>query len=150
MEDAERVIVVDAANVVGSRPDGWWRDRAGAARRLLTELDGLRARLPASTRIIVVLEGAAKAAADHRDGGSQDTVEHENAGDGTPDGSATLHVVRAEGSGDDKIVDVVAEVTGSDETRTVMVVTADRGLRSRVESLGATTVGPTWLRNHLP
>jgi hypothetical protein len=22
-------LVVDAANVVGSRPDGWWRDRAG-------------------------------------------------------------------------------------------------------------------------
>ncbi|MFE2955157.1 hypothetical protein [Nocardia tengchongensis] len=151
MEDAERVIVVDAANVVGSRPDGWWRDRAGAARRLLTELDGLRARLPASTRIIVVLEGAAKAAADHRGGGSQDTAEHQSGGDGTPDGSATLHVVRADGSGDDKIVDVVAaEVAGSDETRTVMVVTADRGLRSRVESLGATTVGPTWLRNHLP
>ena len=29
-----RVLVVDAANVVGSRPDGWWKDRAGAARRL--------------------------------------------------------------------------------------------------------------------
>ena len=25
------VLVVDAANVVGSRPDGWWKDRAGAA-----------------------------------------------------------------------------------------------------------------------
>ena len=28
------VLVVDGANVVGSRPDGWWKDRAGAARRL--------------------------------------------------------------------------------------------------------------------
>src|SRR3954465_1344313 len=26
---------VDAMNVIGSRPDGWWRDRAGAARRLI-------------------------------------------------------------------------------------------------------------------
>ncbi|MGD8166828.1 NUDIX hydrolase [Herbiconiux sp. P16] len=38
----ERVrIVVDAANVVGSRPDGWWKDRAGAAARLLARVDAL-------------------------------------------------------------------------------------------------------------
>ena len=33
-------LVVDVANVLGSRPDGWWRDRAGAAavaRRALQE-----------------------------------------------------------------------------------------------------------------
>ncbi|MET1154451.1 NUDIX domain-containing protein, partial [Arthrobacter sp.] len=32
------LLVIDAANVVGSRPDGWWKDRAGAARRLLASL----------------------------------------------------------------------------------------------------------------
>ena len=37
-------IIVDAANVMGSRPDGWWRDRAGAARRLRDQLAGLAAR----------------------------------------------------------------------------------------------------------
>ena len=66
-------IVVDVANVMGSRPDGWWRDRAGAAVRLHGEL----ARLAASGRVVLpgdagpaddaewvlVLEGAAKAAA---------------------------------------------------------------------------------------
>src|ERR1700761_4688285 len=31
---ADVTIIVDGANVVGSRPDGWWRDRAGAAGRL--------------------------------------------------------------------------------------------------------------------
>ncbi|MBN7792102.1 NUDIX domain-containing protein [Microbacterium esteraromaticum] len=31
-------IVVDAANVIGSVPDGWWRDRAGAAERLRDRL----------------------------------------------------------------------------------------------------------------
>jgi hypothetical protein len=31
-------IVVDVANVMGSRPDGWWRDRAGAAVRLHAEI----------------------------------------------------------------------------------------------------------------
>ncbi|MGH3162695.1 MAG: NUDIX hydrolase, partial [Streptosporangiaceae bacterium] len=71
-------IVVDVANVMGSRPDGWWRDRAGAAVRLHADI----ARLAASGRVILphepgeadagqpsapgfvmVLEGAAKAAA---------------------------------------------------------------------------------------
>ncbi|WP_433594038.1 hypothetical protein [Nocardia sp. CA-145437] len=141
MQDSSQVIVVDAANVVGSRPDGWWRDRAGAARRLLGELGALRTRLPGSTRIIVVLEGAAKAAADRGGDG------HADAGES---GSAGLRVVLAGGSGDDTIVEVVAaEVGGSDPMPAITVVTADRGLRARVESLGATTVGPGWLRNHL-
>lgn len=144
MQDASQVIVVDAANVVGSRPDGWWRDRAGAARRLLGELGELRTRMPGSTRIVVVLEGAAKAAAADR-GGDGDAD-----GANTPDGPAGLRVVLAEGSGDDTIVEVVAaEVGGSDPMPEVTVVTADRGLRARVESLGATTVGPGWLRNQL-
>ena len=50
------VLVVDGANVVGSRPDGWWRDRPGAARRLAEELDA--AQLPYDA-IVLVLEGAA-------------------------------------------------------------------------------------------
>jgi len=33
-----QVLIVDGANVVGSRPDGWWRDRAGAAHRLHDQL----------------------------------------------------------------------------------------------------------------
>ncbi|MET8427001.1 hypothetical protein [Nocardia sp. NPDC004860] len=131
MEDAGLVVVVDAANVVGSRPDGWWRDRAGAARRLLGELGPLRERLPEVTDVVVVLEGAAKAAAD-------------SAG-------AELRVVLAEGSGDDAIVEVVAAEAGKAGARpgSVLVVTADRGLRARVEALGATTAGPGWLRNAL-
>ncbi|WP_308159296.1 NUDIX hydrolase, partial [Curtobacterium sp. ISL-83] len=36
-------VVVDAANVVGSVPDGWWKDRAGAATRLLGEVAALAA-----------------------------------------------------------------------------------------------------------
>jgi predicted RNA-binding protein with PIN domain len=31
--------VVDAMNVIGSRPDGWWRDRPGAIERLIGQLD---------------------------------------------------------------------------------------------------------------
>ena len=49
------MLLVDGANVVGSRPDGWWRDRAGAAARLVRDLQALQPPL------VVVLEGAARA-----------------------------------------------------------------------------------------
>ena len=35
---AQSRVFVDGNNVMGSRPDGWWRDRAGAARRLVAEI----------------------------------------------------------------------------------------------------------------
>ena len=31
--------IVDGNNVMGSRPDGWWRDRRGAQRRLVERLE---------------------------------------------------------------------------------------------------------------
>ena len=43
-EDNSLLLVIDAANVVGSVPDGWWRDRRGATERLrdrLTKADGV-------------------------------------------------------------------------------------------------------------
>ncbi|MGH3824421.1 MAG: NUDIX domain-containing protein [Pseudonocardiaceae bacterium] len=105
-------LVIDAANVVGSRPDGWWRDRAGAAERLLREVatagPGVLA-LPHGgfgwvTRPVLVLEGAAVRA---------------------PDVSG-VEIIRAPGSADDTIVDVV---TASGDWA---VVTADRALRTRL------------------
>ncbi|MEN0138426.1 MAG: NYN domain-containing protein [Rhodococcus sp. (in: high G+C Gram-positive bacteria)] len=126
-DDRAGLIVVDAANVVGSRPDGWWRDRAGAARRLLVQLGALEEHLDQRTEVVVVIEGAAKAAI---------AGEPDREFDG-------LRVVSAHGSGDDAIVDVVA--ADKDGERPITVVTADRGLRARVEALGAVTVGPRWL-----
>ncbi|MET7282122.1 hypothetical protein ABZS29_28085 [Kribbella sp. NPDC005582] len=125
----EHVIVVDAANVIGSRPDGWWRDRPGAARRLLLKLATLQQQLPHTT-IVVILEGAARAALP------------------TPD-LGPLRVVLAPASGDDTITEVTAEALTPQPPPTVTVVTADRGLRQRVEPLGATTTGPTWLWTQL-
>jgi predicted RNA-binding protein with PIN domain len=118
--------------VVGSRPDGWWRDRVGAARRLLVRLAALAERLP-DTDVIVVLEGAACRAV---------------SGEDAPD-TGEVRVVLAPGSGDDTIVGVTAEVVAQAHDRAVSVVTADRGLRERVESAGATTVGPRWLLDQL-
>ena len=120
------LIVVDAANVVGSRPDGWWRDRAGAARRLVMRLSTLKQRLTQPAEVVVVLEGAAKAAASDEFEG--------------------VRVVLADASGDDAIVDVVAASTDADR---ITVVTADRGLRDRIEALGAESVGPRWLLDRI-
>jgi hypothetical protein len=117
-------IVVDVANVMGSRPDGWWRDRAGAAVRLHADL----ARLAASgeQEFIMVLEGAAKAAAGR--------ITDVGRGSGNP------RVVQAPGSGDDAIVALVKELGGQ-----CRVVTADRELRARCAAAGAEVLGPSWL-----
>ncbi|WP_350279400.1 NYN domain-containing protein [Kribbella sp. HUAS MG21] len=127
-----QVVVVDAANVVGSRPDGWWRDRVGAARRLLVRIAALQERLTDSD-VIVVLEGAACRAV---------------SGDDAPD-TGRVRVVLAPGSGDDTIVNVTAEVVAQSHHPAVTVVTADRGLRQRVEPTGAKTTGPGWLLDQL-
>ncbi|MFI1238198.1 NYN domain-containing protein [Nocardia salmonicida] len=129
MSDPRHLVVVDAANVIGSRPNGWWKDRAGAARRLLSDIANLTTRLPETTEVTVVLEGASKAAAD-----------------GAEPSAPRMKVVLADRSGDDKIVDVVAE---TDSHEQITVVTADRELRTRVEAHGAETVGPGWLWNQI-
>mgnify|MGYP001552606767 CR=1 FL=1 len=146
------VVVVDAANVVGSTPDGWWKDRAGAASRLLAAVaswsrDGvapgaLLADVPGRTLAwpdwVVVLEGAAREASLPLDG-SADRVP-DGAADVDGDVSHGVSVHRAEASGDDAIVHVVEQ--HRERGATVTVVTADRALRSRVSALGAQTVGP--------
>jgi len=120
------LMVVDAANVVGSRPDGWWRDRAAAAGRLMKDLERLRF----SGEVLVVLEGAARSG-----------VEPSTRGD--------LTVLHARGSGDDEIVALVGSALERDPETSVTVVTADRELRRRVEELGARTHSPGWLWGQL-
>jgi hypothetical protein len=134
---ARRLVVVDGANVVGSRPDGWWHDRAAAAQRLLAQLE---ARLGDDEDVVLVLEGVAR--------------------HGAPEGDARgITVIHAGGLGDDRIVEIVRDALaggtpdhghGTPPTRDragsqVIVVTADRELRRRVEALGAETRGPRWL-----
>jgi 8-oxo-dGTP diphosphatase len=140
------VVVVDVANVMGARADGWWRDRAGAALRLCREVaalarrgydsddgDGHEGGGPVSAgEWVLVLEGKARAAAREFDGG-----------DGHGDAAPVVRVLSAPGSGDDAIVAVVEEAVARDET--CLVVTADRELRQRCEELGASVTGPGWL-----
>jgi len=133
-------VVVDAANVVGSRPDGWWRDRPGAARRLAgrivaaldTDPAALSAALaspPVEPRVHLVLEGAARSAVD--------LPTH-----------PLLHVVHAPADGDATIAALAAELTGAGKP--VVVVTADRELRSRAQAAGAEVTGPGTLLAALP
>ncbi len=119
------LLVVDAANVVGSVPDGWWRDRAGAAARLRDDLVQVAERglptFPGPLDVVLVVEGKAR---------------HVESVPG-------VRVVPAPGSGDDAIVDVVR---ANPPDRPCAVVTADRALRHRVEALNAAVLGPRAVR----
>jgi 8-oxo-dGTP diphosphatase len=139
-------IVVDVANVMGSRPDGWWRDRAGSAVRLHADLVRLaasgRAVPPGETDpadFVMVLEGAAKASAARLSAASP-PVGQPTAGQPGEARPGEVRVVLAPGSGDDAIVAVVRELSGHR-----VVVTADRELRERCVQAGATILGPGWL-----
>jgi hypothetical protein len=123
------VLLVDIANVMGSRPDGWWRDRAAAAARLLSVLEplnGADVALPAGlgsvriTEVRAVLEGAAKSA----------------------EGPKAVSVLRADRDGDSEIVEEANRLAASGKVP--LVVTADRGLQRRLPER-ALIAGPGWL-----
>ncbi|MFI5797611.1 NTP pyrophosphohydrolase [Streptomyces sp. NPDC051677] len=120
-DGARLLVIVDAANVVGSVPDGWWRDRRGAAERLRDRLaaDGLPGH-SGPEEIVLVVEGAARGV----------------------EPVPGVRVEAAPGSGDDRIVELVAEAG----ERPRLVVTADRELRRRVTELGADVTGPRSVR----
>jgi len=117
-------LLLDTANVLGSRPDGWWRDRAGATGRLLADLAATLPRtieLPGGgfgwlPRVEAVLEGQAV-----------DAV--------AVDARVPVHV--ASGSGDDTLADLASARSHSATLTEVVaeltaVVTADRGLQARL------------------
>lgn len=115
----KKVLIVDGANVVGARPDGWWKDRAGAAVRLHDQLMNVHVEYD---EIVLVLEGQAK--------------------QGVPAGrSAGFRVVHAPRDGDSTIAELAESAART--TRTY-VVTADRALGANVSAY-ATVVSPSWL-----
>ena len=127
------VLLVDIANVMGSRPDGWWHDRAAAATRLLIALEplnGAEITLPTGpgtlriTEVRAVLEGAAKRA----------------------EGPEAVSVLRADRDGDSEIVEEASRLAASGKIH--LVVTADRGLRRRLPEQSL-IVGPGWLNRIL-
>jgi predicted RNA-binding protein with PIN domain len=115
------VLVVDGNNVMGSRPDGWWKDRAGAARRLVEQIGAW-----ATDDVLVYFDGA--------------PVE------GMP---SPQHVEvrfatrRGRDAADDDIAAYAASHSG------VRVVTSDAELSRRVREAGAEVVGARWLLDRL-
>ena len=118
------MLVIDAANVIGSRPTGWWRDRPGATRHFTEQVRATVAAGLLEPPVTLVLEGRARAGAD------------EVVLDG-------VEVVHAPGEGDDTIA-AIAEAH-----QAVTVVTADRALAERVRAAHGEVVGPTWLLDQL-
>lgn len=127
---ARRTVVVDAANVVGSVPDGWWKDRRGAAERLRDRIEHLAGTgvrpgfvgLPetvvpgmhlARPDWLLVTEGRARGVS----------------------ASPNVTVAEANGLGDDAIVSQTASL--AEAGHEVTVVTSDAELQSRVLGAGA-------------
>jgi nicotinic acid mononucleotide adenylyltransferase/predicted RNA-binding protein with PIN domain len=119
--EVRRRVIVDGNNVIGSRPDGWWRDRPGAARRLITALQTLAR--GSGDRISVVLDGRPL----------PDVPE------GVHDGVLVAYATRGgRDAADDRIA---VEVEHDRDPATLVVITSDRGLAERVRAFGATVEG---------
>jgi predicted RNA-binding protein with PIN domain len=110
--------LVDAMNVIGSRPDGWWRDKDGAVRRLLDELAPFA---EGEEEVVVVLD----------------------AGDPSLTGRhGPLEVILAPRRGRNAADDEIARrVTADDDPATITVVTSDGELARRVRAAGAAVEG---------
>jgi predicted RNA-binding protein with PIN domain len=118
--------VIDAMNVIGSRPNGWWRDREGATRRLVGQVD--RWAEGGDERVTVMLER------EPREEVGAERVEIAWAREGGRD-AADREILR-------RLPDWLAE----DE---VTVVTSDRDLRTKARAAGAEVVPSSPFRAEL-
>jgi predicted RNA-binding protein with PIN domain len=116
--------LVDAMNVIGTRPDGWWRDRDAAVRRLVDEL---RAFAAAGEDVTVVL-----------DAGPDDL-----GGDGV---RVVVAPRRGRNAADDEIARLLA---ADDDPASVCVVTSDADLAARARAAGASVEGAGTFRRRL-
>jgi predicted RNA-binding protein with PIN domain len=123
-----RRLVVDAMNVIGSRPTGWWRDRDGAVRRLLASLQ----RLVRETgdEIVIVVDGRPM----------------EGLPESVHDGVQVLYASGGRNAADHRIAELVE---ADEEPSKIIVVTSDRELASRVRAAGASVLGASWLLDQL-
>ena len=117
---AQSRVFVDGNNVMGSRPDGWWRDRAEAARRLAAEITPVA--LGHGGVWTIVFDGNKPPAMPLPP--KCLTVIH--TGHGRPNGA------------DDRIVELVDALPNWAAS---LVYTSDAKLRNRVEALGTQVAG---------
>jgi predicted RNA-binding protein with PIN domain len=117
--------IVDGMNVIGSRPTGWWRDRPGAMRELVGELEGLAAREGGD--VTVVFDGKPFEL-------ESDTVD------------IRFATRRGPNAADD---DIAALVERDEEPAALSVVTSDGDLAGRVRDAGTAVVGAGEFRRRL-
>jgi predicted RNA-binding protein with PIN domain len=117
--------LIDGMNVIGSRPDGWWRDRRGAMRRLIDDLEALAA--ATGDEVAVVFDGRPFAL----DGGGRVEVGFAPGGRNAAD-HAIADWVRADA-----------------DPEAITVVTSDRELEEAVRAAGATVLGSGAFRRRL-
>ena len=119
---------VDGNNVMGSRPDGWWRDRAAAQRRLIADLEA--AARDSGREWTVVFDGAPPGDSSSRVGESASASA----------GGVRVEHARRKGAdaADDRIVELLAALP---EGTDIVVYTSDRRLRERAVALGARVEG---------
>ena len=118
--------LVDGMNVIGSRPTGWWRDRPGAMRALVEELDGVR-----------------RAQRRAGDGGARRQAVRAG---GRPGVTVQFASRRGPNAADD---DIAALVESDPDPADLSVVTSDGDLARRVRDAGATVVGAGEFRRRL-
>jgi len=119
------VLLVDAANVIGSRPTGWWRDRPGSARAFVDRVRAAVGEGVLPEPVVVVVEGAARRGVEA----------------GSEAGVAVVHAPR---SGDEALLEVAAGATDP-----VTLVSADRELCRRAGELGVRVRRPGWLLDQI-
>lgn len=118
--------LVDGMNVIGSRPDGWWRDRHGAMARLVEQLGRFA-----------------------EDGGEEVAVVFEKP-PSPPIASDLIEVAHAPAARPNAADDeIVRRLRSAPDPEAITVVTSDSRLAERARAAGASVAGAAGFRARL-
>ena len=123
-------LLVDGMNVIGSRPDGWWKDRRKAMRMLVARLRSYASR--SGDSVVVFLDARPFEFPE----GSDPNVE-------------VVFAFPGRDAADDEIVKAVEDRGDRPDRDDIRVVTSDRGLIGRLEQLGIPVISSTAFRRRL-